>query len=98
MGVIFFELLTGVLPYTSNYAKLEDDRVGRLPSPAALSPYIPQEVEKIVLLLMCQRHERCRSCYELLESLESYYDDRSLLLKVKETLGFMRNMLARKVG
>ena len=34
LGVILFELLTGTLPYESNFTKIEDYRLGIVPSPS----------------------------------------------------------------
>lgn len=98
MGVIFFELVTGSLPFTSNYNKLDGDKSGHLPSPSTEDEGVPFEIEKIILHLLSPRHERYSFAEQLLEDLEAFYDNRSLLLKMRDFVETLREFFKKKVG
>jgi len=81
VGVMFYELLTGQLPFTStnvlNLAhKVLNDRAER---PRSLRPDIPEGLEEVVLRAMARdRRRRFRSAAAMLQALLPFLDERSL--------------------
>ncbi len=96
LGVMLFEMITGTLPYSSNYAKLEDARQGVVPSPSLHRLEVSQELETIVMKAMASRSSRYRHVRELFNDLESFYNQRSIKLKIKEFSKVFKRLLPVK--
>src|SRR5882724_3518514 len=74
MGVLFFEMLTGQLPFRSNDREtlLEMQRTGATPNPRMLRPDLQPAAESIVLrLLEKDPRKRYRDGHHLLEELKA---------------------------
>ena len=84
LGVVFFELLTGRLPYSSNFSKIEEMKQGKTPSLGSFSKIIPNEFEKMFLRSLGNRNTRYNNCREWLNDMEQFYKKRPLSLKIKD--------------
>ena len=85
LGVLFFEMLTGQLPFRSNDREtlLELQRSGPPPKPTSLRPSIPAQAEAIILrLLEKDPAKRFRDGHHLQEELKTF--QRSLPSKLLE--------------
>jgi serine/threonine-protein kinase len=74
LGVLFFEMLTGQLPFKSNDRDtlLEMQRSAPPPKPRSLKPDVPQAAEAIVLkLLEKERRKRFQDAHHLHEELKA---------------------------
>jgi serine/threonine protein kinase len=96
MGVILFELICGALPYSSNFAKIQDARKGGVPLPSKLQEGIPSELENIIMKSISPRKTRYVRVGELIDDLEEFYDKRSLRLKLKDFSFSFKKLFAAK--
>lgn len=94
LGVILFEMITGHLPYESNYAKLEGARQGEVPDPKLHCLHVHEEIEAILLRALGPRESRYSYVGELMRDVESFHNKRSIRLKVKD----FSQQLKRLVG
>jgi serine/threonine protein kinase len=94
MGVVFYELLTGRLPYLSNYAKLENARRGALPSPSTHKLDVPKELEVLCMRALSARRERFASAREWIDALAAFYDRRPWGKKVKDFSSSLKQMFS----
>jgi eukaryotic-like serine/threonine-protein kinase len=75
LGILFFEMVTGQLPYRSNDREtlLEMQRSGPAPRPRQLRPELPQAAENIILkLLEKDTRKRFRDGHHLQEELKAF--------------------------
>lgn len=93
VGVIFFEWLTGQLPYASNYAKVEDARQGGAPAPSQFRMGLPDELEAIVLKMLSPRSDRYQHTQEILAELEEFYHKRSMRMKLRDLSQAVKKLL-----
>lgn len=93
LGMILYELLTGELPYISNYAKLEDARQGVVPVPSQVAPNVPAELDAIAVKALSGRETRYRHVGEMMQDLEGYYAQRSIRQKIKDFSSSLKRML-----
>lgn len=84
MGVILHELITGKLPYSSNYTKIEDAKNGITPSPSKFAKDLPNELEKIIMKALSPRSSRYAHVRPWIEDLEQLYSKRSFRMKLKD--------------
>jgi serine/threonine protein kinase len=84
VGVILYELVTGQLPHSSNYAKIEDARQGIIPSPSRLAPNIDPVLDRIIMKALAPRSSRYRHAQEMLDDLQLLQRRQSIWLRVKE--------------
>lgn len=96
MGVVLHELVTGELPYTSNYAKMEDARNGVTPSPLKFHPDLPSSLERVIMKSLSPRKSRYEQAREWIEDLEQFYDERSMRMKWKELSSSIKNIFSFK--
>ncbi|MEJ5201422.1 MAG: penicillin-binding protein activator [Anaerolineales bacterium] len=74
LGIVFFELITGQLPYSADtpMAVILKHLNEPLPSPRGLNPSLPEAVEKILLKALAkQPEERYTTAAEMAEALEN---------------------------
>src|SRR5262245_19838018 len=86
LGILFFEMLTGQLPFRSNDREtlLEMQRSAQPPRPSAVRPDIPPQAEAIILrLLEKDPNRRFRDGHHLQEELKAF--QRSLPSKLLES-------------
>lgn len=75
LGILFFEMVTGQLPYRSNDREtlLEMQRSAASPRPRQLRPELPQAAENIILkLLEKETRKRFRDGHHLQEELKAF--------------------------
>jgi len=75
LGILFFEMVTGQLPFRSNDREtlLEMQRTGQSPRPRQLRPDLPQAAENIILkLLEKENRKRFRDGHHLQEELKAF--------------------------
>jgi serine/threonine-protein kinase len=96
LGVTFFELITGQVPYESNYVKIDEISRGITPSLSHYRLNIPEEIELMSLKALAPREHRYNNVYEWIQDLEKFYNQRSLLLKLKDFSSTIKNILAFK--
>ncbi len=97
MGVILYELLTGALPYASNYAKLEDARLGAVPDPSKHKIDLPHELEMILMKALSGRPSRYSHVRQLISDLECVYNRRSLWIKFKGISSTIKQMFSHAI-
>lgn len=95
LGVILYELATGQLPYTSNFAKQEDARQGVTPSPSLHKMNMPHELENIIVKSLAPRGSRYSHVQEMIDDLEAFYAQRSIRLKMKEFSSALKRLIYR---
>lgn len=95
-GVVLFELITGVLPYESNYSKVEDIRQGIIPSPSLYKMDVPTDLEAIIMKALAPRTSRYRHVRELMADLETFYNRRSIRYKLKDFSHTLRSLIGAK--
>lgn len=93
LGIIFYELITGALPYSSNFAKQEDARQGIVPSPSLHKMDMPPELETIIVKTLACRTSRYTHVQEMIDELEAFYNQRSIRLKIKEFGSAFKKMI-----
>ena len=93
MGVVLYELVTGTLPYASNYSKEEDARKGIVPVPSKVAADLPSELENSITRALSPRNSRYPTCREWITDLEEYYDKRSIGMKLKDFATSLKNMI-----
>jgi len=96
MGVVLFELVTGQLPYPSNYSKIEEARKGITPMCSKAKEGIPVELENIIMKALAPRKSRYAHAREWMLDLEEFYDKRSFRMKFREFSSSLKNILALK--
>lgn len=96
LGVVLFELLTGVIPYDSNHKKVEDARQGIVPAPSMYKMDLPQELEIICMKALAPRNSRYRNVRELYGDLEKFHNGRSIKHKLKDLSQTLKSLLALK--
>jgi serine/threonine protein kinase len=96
-GCILFELLTGELPYESNFKKVEDARQGITPVPSQICE-VASELDAICVRSMAQRSARYGHVREMITDLENFHRKRPIRHKVREFSALLRGLLpARRV-
>jgi eukaryotic-like serine/threonine-protein kinase len=96
MGTILYELVTGCLPYESNYAKIVDYRNGKTPSPSAIYDDMPPELESFIMKALSPRKTRYSYVQDWITDLEELYSMRSLRLKCKDFSSFLKRFFTIK--
>lgn len=96
MGVILHELITGELPYPSNYTKIEDARNGATPSPSQFLKDIHPSLENIIMKSLAPRKSRYNHARDWISDLEQFYNDRSFKMKFKDFSSTIKNLFAFK--
>ncbi len=94
LGVIFFEWLTGQLPYESNYAKVEDAKQGGAPAPSDVKMGLPSELESIALKALLPRSERYQHVSAMAADLEEFYQRRSMRMKLRDLSSAVKRLLS----
>lgn len=76
LGVVFFEMLTGSLPFPSDnpYAALHGHRTSPPPSPSSLNYSLTAEIDTIVLRLLSKDPAQRPTAEELLNQLTDYQE------------------------
>jgi hypothetical protein len=76
LGVVFFEMLTGSLPFPSEnpYTALDSHRNTPPPTPSALNYSLTQAIDRIVLRLLSKEPSERPSAEELLNQLTDYQE------------------------
>lgn len=97
LGIIMFELLTGRVPFETNYMKLDAYRQGSGPAVSDFASGVPLNVERMVTKLLAPRSSRYRSAGELAQDLEDMYEARPLAIKFGRLRKFVQRLL-EKVG
>ncbi|MBN4066992.1 protein kinase [Simkania negevensis] len=92
VGVIFYELFTGSLPYDSNYAKLEDFRNGVAPNPTMHKIDVPKEIEAVMMKMLGPRESRYKHTREVINDIEILYSKRSLWMKMCDLSASVKNL------
>lgn len=82
LGTVFYELVTGQLPYDSNYAKLEEFRQGHIPSAQAVAQDTPHELEAIIRKALAPRSSRYSFVQDMSKDLEKLHEQRTLRRKL----------------
>ena len=93
LGIILFKWTTGQLPYENNYAKVEDARQGAVPSPSFCKMNIPPELESVILKALSPRSDRYRHVGQMAQDLQSFYQNRSIRLKIKDFSGILKKLV-----
>ncbi len=89
LGVIFYEMLTGRLPFISDSSsELLYDHIAKLPeAPKTIDPYLPQVLNDIVLKLLEKRpgnrYQGWRGLMHDLQNSMQYFHDETYLLDFK---------------
>lgn len=83
-GVILYELLTGKLPYSSNYAKVEDAKRGLAPNPLEVASDLPKTLVLPIVKALSPRKHRYTSAEEMSEDLKGFTSRRPLSQKLKD--------------
>jgi len=96
MGIILYELLTGKLPYDSNYSKIESMHKGICPSARVLREELPIELDNILMRSLSPRKTRYPYVREWINDLEEFYDKRSFRMKMREVSSSVKNLFAAK--
>lgn len=96
LGVIFYELVTGVLPYSSNFAKQEDDRQGIVPTPSLHKMDLAPELEAFMIKCLAPRSSRYTHVREMYDELEAFHNQRSIRLKIKEFSSALKRIIRSK--
>ena len=94
LGVILFELVTGQLPYTSNYHKVGNAKEGIPPQPSMYKLDVPPEIESMILRAMASRTSRYNNTHEWLLELEEFYSKRSMRMKLQDIKLKLKNILS----
>lgn len=94
LGVVFFELLTGSIPYESNYVKIDENQRGKLPSFVQYRLDVPQTLQCITLRALAPRDCRYSHLQQWIKDLEEYYEERSLRLKFHDLSCSIKNIFA----
>lgn len=97
LGVILFELVTGHLPYQSNLSKIEDARLGQVPSLTLYESDVSKELDVIVMKMLSPRNSRYRNVQEVIYDMGHFYKQRSFKLKVKDLLGSFKNLFSMRL-
>jgi serine/threonine protein kinase len=84
LGVVFYELITGRLPYESNYAKIDAMQKGRMPDITEFRDDIPVELIATSVKSLCQRQFRYANVQEWIDDLYKFYQQRPMMAKVKD--------------
>lgn len=93
LGVMLYELMTGSLPYTSNFAKQEDARQGIVPSPSLHKSNVSADLEGIMIKALAPRSSRYKHVGEMAADLEAYYNQRSIRLKIREFSSALKRLV-----
>ncbi|MFT4551641.1 MAG: serine/threonine protein kinase [Chlamydiales bacterium] len=96
MGVILHELVTGELPYPSNYTKTEDARNGAIPFPSKFMKDIHPSLENIIMKSLAPRKSRYNHARDWITDLEQFYNERSFKMKFKDFSSTIKNIFAFK--
>lgn len=97
MGIILYELVTGVVPYNSNYTKIEDFRKGVAPSPSMDKMDIPSVIENSIMKALSGRNDRYNTIAEWFEDLYVWYGKRPLSLKFEDMAINIKKMFTVKL-
>ncbi|MCH1429647.1 MAG: protein kinase [Chlamydiales bacterium] len=97
LGVVLYEMITGSLPYSSNFSKIEDARIGQVPSLTLHKKGIAKELDVIVMKMLSPRNSRYRGIQEILIDLETFYKRRSFKLKMKDFVSSVKNLLQMRL-
>lgn len=93
-GVVLYELLVGTLPYSSNYAKLEQANQGAVPTIADRISDFPEGLDLVVMRCLSPRRERYRSATSVAQDLEQVYRRRPIGIKLKDLSNSLRRLLS----
>ena len=96
MGVVLHELITGELPYPSNYSKTEDARNGVTPSPSKFMKDIHPSLENIIMKSLAPRKSRYNHARDWIMDLEQFYNERSFKMKFRDFSTSIKNIFAFK--
>jgi eukaryotic-like serine/threonine-protein kinase len=97
LGVILYELIAKTLPYSSNFSKIEDARIGQVPSLTLHEKDVPKDLDVIVMKMLSPRNSRYASIEEVLIDLTEFYKGRSFKLKMKDFVGSVKNLLQMRL-
>ena len=97
MGVVFYELVTGVTPYTSNYAKIDDIREGNVPTPSLHNITVHPKVENMIIKALSASDLRYKNARVWLNDLESFYNKRPISVRVKDFTISLKNFFHARV-
>jgi serine/threonine protein kinase len=97
LGVVLYELLTGVNPFrgpmTTDAEAIARIRAGRFDAPSAVSSAIVPELEALVLRAMAPApDERWASCGELAEAIERLAAHQGVVLSASAFAGYVREL------
>jgi serine/threonine-protein kinase len=76
LGVVFFEMLTGSLPFPNEnpYAALYSHKTTPPPTPSTLNYALTEEIDRIVLRLLSKDPSQRPTAEELLNELTDYQE------------------------
>lgn len=89
MGVVFYEMLTGKLPFSGEDKKAVVSAIVKKSAPIPSDEYssIPKAVDRIVIKCLRKRHqERYQSCNQLRRAIESVLKDKNAFKEKKSLL------------
>ncbi|GAB4342070.1 MAG: hypothetical protein Kow0099_19280 [Candidatus Abyssubacteria bacterium] len=97
LGVVFYELLTGKVPFEGDTALLVLNKIQNSEPewPRAINPDIPPDVEKIVRKMMARNpRARYQSCQELIQDIQRLRQGQSISTAPRRSLGLKTGIAA----
>lgn len=96
LGVVMYELITDMLPYDSNYVKIDEAAKGTIPRISEHRFNVPEELELIAYKALSPRDMRYQHIEGWIRDLGRFHAKRPLRLKLKDFSQSLKQMFVFK--